>query len=428
MLRPIRFVFRFLGRNRSFTTMLVLFAVCLVLGYSTGFWLTFRLGYLLLLAMPVAAVWGRANVSRLDASVQRDTDRVPWGQTIEEQFSVRNLSLVPKLWLEMSDPSDLPGYGGRRVVTLGGHRKRSWAAAIQARRRGAYTMGPMTVTSGDPFGIFRLTRRFGPVHNIIVYPRLVDLTHFAVPPANLPGEGRYRRRTHFVTPNASGVREYVSGDSFNRIHWPSTARTGNLMVKTFELDPVSDIWVILDLERKVHVGRGDESTEEYAVTAAASVARHYLNANRNVGLIAFGKRLTMVEPERGGQQLTRMLETLAVARAEGDAPLANILTEEGKRFGRQTTVVVITPALDEAWVAGLQSLVQRGVRTAAVLVEPSTFGGKESALVTYTLLLANDVMTYLVKQGDDIDEALTPSADRLTALQNQARSPSGSFE
>ena len=70
-----------------------------------------------------------------------------------------------------------------------------------------------------------------------------------MPAANLPGEGRFRRRTHYVTPNASGVRPYEFGDSFNRIHWKSTARTGELMVKIFELDPASDIWLILDLER-----------------------------------------------------------------------------------------------------------------------------------------------------------------------------------
>ena len=149
----------------------------------------------------------------------------------------------------------------------------------------------MEITTGDPFGLFRHTRTYGSAQNVLVYPRAVDLPNFLVPPANLPGEGRFRRRTHQVTPNASGVRPYEWGDSFKRIHWASTARTGELMVKVFELDPASDIWVILDLERGVHVGEGDDSTEEYGVSIAASISRFFLTANRTVGFMSYGREL-----------------------------------------------------------------------------------------------------------------------------------------
>ncbi len=417
MLRPVRLTLRFLRANRNFTVLLVLFAVSLVFAFSSGFWLVSRLSYLLLFAVPVALAWGWINVRALSAEVTRESDRIPWGQTLRERFAVGNLGFLPKLWLDVSDPSDLPGYQARRVITLGGRRRRSWETTVECRHRGSYTRGPLTIASGDPFGIFRFVRRFGRSQSLLVYPRLVELPHFSAPPANLPGDGRFRRRTHFVTPNAAGVRDYAWGDSFNRIHWRSTARTGKLMVKTFELDPVSDIWLILDLERRVHVGRGDDGTEESAVTAAASIANHYLNVNRNVGLLCFGERLTMIEPERGGQQLTRILETLAVAKAAGDVPLVNLITEEGKRFGRQTTVVVVTPSAEESWVVGLQSLVQRGVRSAAVLLEPSTFGSKESALMTYGLLLANDLTTYLVRRGDNLTEAMAPPEEGPLAVQ-----------
>src|SRR5690606_19401244 len=157
--------------------------------------------------------------------------------------------------------------------------------------------GPLRVTSTDPFGLFRMVREFGGTQQILVYPPVVDLPHFQAPPANLPGEGRFRRRTHYVTPNASGIRQYAPGDAYNRIHWRSTARMGELMVKTFELDPASDIWVILDLERRVNAGRGEESTEEYGVRAAASIARHYLVSNRTVGYMSFGRDLQIIEPE-----------------------------------------------------------------------------------------------------------------------------------
>ena len=218
----------------------------------------------------------------------------------------------------------------------------------------------------------------------------------------MPGEGRFRRRTHYVTPNASGVRPYEFGDSFNRIHWPTTARTNQLMVKLFELDPASDIWVILDLDRSVHVGIGDDGTEELAVKIAASIARFFLLANRSVGFICFGKRLFIEEAERGAQHYARILEALALATAEGDVAIGTLITEEAKRFGRHTTIVVITPSTSEDWVASLQFVAQRGVKVAAVLLEPSTFGGTENSLMVFGALAAAEIYSYIVKSSDNL--------------------------
>jgi len=181
------------------------------------------------------------------------------------------------------------------------------------------------------------------------------------------------------------------------------------MVKTFELDPASDIWVILDLERRVHVGSGDDSTEEYAVRIAASVARHYIVANRPAGLMQFGRDLRILEPERGQNQLTRILETLATASAVGDAPLGALLLEEQRRFGRHTTLVIVTASTDDHWLTAIQSLTQRGVRAAVILVDPSTFGSDRSPLLLYGQLTASDILTYVVRRGDDLSLALGPA-------------------
>ena len=285
------------------------------------------------------------------------------------------------------------------------------------RRRGLYDWGPLRITAVDPFGLFRRVREVGGAQQILVYPPVVDLPHFQAPPANLPGEGRFRRRTHYVTPNAAGVRLYAPGDAFNRIHWKSTARTGELMVKTFELDPASDIWVILDLERRTNAGRDDDSTEEYGVRIAASVARHYNVNNRPVGMMMFGRDLQVIEPERGGQHLTKILESLATAYAVGDAPLGNLLMEEQRRFGRHTTLVVITSATDDHWLTAIQMLTQRGVRAAVIPRAPSTFGSDRSPLLLYSQLTASDIMTYVVRKGDDLGLALSPTATGASAWQ-----------
>jgi len=401
----------FLVRHRSLTAVSVIFVVALVCGFATGFWLLFRLAYVVLAAVPLSYLWARLNLRGLEVTVERRVDRLQEGQATEDRITVRNRSWFSKLWLEVDDPSDLPGRAVKRVVSLGARQFRSWRVSTVCTRRGLFSMGPPTVVTGDPFGLFRLTRRFGYRQRILVYPRAVELPNFYVPPAHLPGEGRFRRRTHYVTPNASGVRQYQYGDSFNRIHWPTTVRTNELMVKLFELDPASDIWVVLDLERKVQAGSGDDSTEEYGVRVAASVARYFLMANRSVGYLGLGRTFDLQEAERGAQHYMRILEHLALASAEGDSSLADLLATEARRFGRHTTVVVVTPSTDESWVLGLQSLAQRGVKVAAILLEPSTFGAAQDSLLVFGTLAAGDIFTYLVKRSDDLVRALGSGTD-----------------
>ena len=406
MRRLIRFYRSIFFTNRALTGVLILFVVCAVSAISTGFWLAWRLSYVALIGVPLAYAWSRLNLQGIEITADRSGDRLQEGAQYEERITVKNNGWLAKIWLEIDDPSDMPGHHARRVVTVPAKGSRTFRVRSTITRRGLYAVGPVMIRTGDPFGLFRHERSFGRTQNVLVYPRATELPNFPVPPANLPGEGRFRRRTHYGTPNASGVRGYEYGDSFNRIHWASTARTGELMVKIFELDPASDIWIMLDLERGVHAGEGDESTEEYGVRIAASVSRYFLTANRSVGFLSFGRGFDVIEAERGIDQYTRILESLAMARAWGDAPLHDLISNEARRFGRHTTVVVITPSTDERWVAALGLLHSRGVKVAAIVLEPSTFGGAESSLGVFASLAGSDVFTYMVKRSDDLQRAL----------------------
>ncbi|MBK6317433.1 MAG: DUF58 domain-containing protein [Dehalococcoidia bacterium] len=413
MIRTVRTLFS--PERRILSLVIAILLVSMFTAFGTGFWLLFRLVYIIAIAVPLAWLLVWWNTRDIDADVDRKTSRAQVGQDAQEIIEVRNRSFLPKVWLEVEDPSDLPGHRSKRVVIIPPRRSRNWIVNTPLRRRGLFDWGPLRVTASDPFGLFRRVRLVGGQQQILVYPPVVDLPHFQAPPANLPGEGRFRRRTHYVTPNASGVREYAPGDAFNRIHWKSTARTGEMMVKTFELDPASDIWIVIDLEKRVNAGREDDSTEEYGVRIAASIARHYVVGNRPVGLMTFGRDLSVLEPERGQQQLTRILESLATANAVGDAPLGNLLMEEQRRFGRHTTLVVITSSTDDSWLTAVQSLTQRGVRAAVVLIDPSTFGDTRSPLLLFGQLTASDILTYVVRRGDDLGLALSPTSSGVNA-------------
>src|SRR5262249_46710348 len=131
------------------------------LAFATGFWLLFRLTYVLAIAVPLSYLWARFNVGGLEVSVQRTVDRAQVGQYAEERITVRNPSWFPRIWLEVDDPSELPGATPRRVITLGARRRTSWKTDTLLTRRGVYQVGPVQVASSDPFGLFKISRSYG---------------------------------------------------------------------------------------------------------------------------------------------------------------------------------------------------------------------------------------------------------------------------
>lgn len=404
---------------------------------GTGIRLFFHLSYLLLGLLALSALWAWLNLRGLDVERETLTQRATVGEYARERISVRNRWPLPKLWVELRDESELPNHGGGFVASLGGRERGRWTARTLCTQRGRFRLGPTTLISGDPFGIIRMSRQVASTSEILVYPQTVDLPNFRLPSAELPGGQATRARTFNVTPNVATVREYAPGDSMNRIHWRSTARTGRLMVKEFELDPSADVYLVLDMQERAVVTdarvaaarpTGDEreqgpwwarqpaqrpgsppalaSTEEYAVMATASLARALLTQNRVVGLVAWGQHREVIPAERESRQLFKILEALAVLRAHSPRSLAEVLTAESQRFGRNCTLLVVTSSLDERWVGALQQHLYRGVRAAVLFIDPQSFGGWRDPEPLLRRLAELRVPTYRLRQGQPLPDAL----------------------
>jgi len=389
---------------------LLVAAVSLAAGLGTGRDLFFSLGYLWLGLVLVSWVWSRMALSgvRLRRRPRGLTSQV--GLVLEESLVLENRSPFPKLWVEVRDRSDVPGrwasaralgLGGARTaagefqghrasrvaVGLGSGQEWTWLARTICTRRGRYHLGPAELHSADPFGLFRVQAEGSGAQPIVVLPLAVPLPSFPLPSGRMTGGEALRQRTYQVTPNAAGVRDYAPGDALNRIHWRSSARRDRLIVKEFELDPIADAWLVLDGYARVHYERADSdaggermaelppSTEEYMVAAAASIARYILRRNRSLGLVAYGRSRHVLQADRGQAQLTRVLESLAVLQAEGQADLTDVLKIEGPWMARGSTLILVTPAtrLDLLTEAG--ELKRRGLLPMFVLVDPRSFGG-----------------------------------------------------
>jgi uncharacterized protein (DUF58 family) len=255
----------------------------------------------------------------------------------------------------------------------------------------------------------------------------VNIQNFPAPFGIMPGGRALRQKTLEVTPYAAGVREFVPGDPLKRIHWPTSARKQTLIVKEFEKDPMAAVWIFLDAQKSEHVHKKEKKgtdlrelwwtnqeleyqlpadTEEYAISIAASIAKYYIIQNREVGLVSAGQSYSIFPAERGERQLGKILETLAVLRAEGSIPLWGLISSQLGHLSRGTTVILITPSREEKILTVIMELIQRGLLPVVILIQTASFGSEKSTSDLESMLVNRGILTFVVREGDDIKSVL----------------------
>ena len=396
--------------------LLFTFAITGALMYGKPLWWSLAGALFALMALAILWSWLGVNWIRVGRRALTKVGQV--GQTLEEEFRITNLSRMPKLWTEIRDMSDLPGHQASRVLGLIPPLQwRGWRASTLCMDRGRFHLGPIKVRSGDPLGIFQMQRTIEIVNPLLVYPITFDFHSFPLPIGFLPGGDAQRRRTHYITTNASGARDYVTGDSINRIHWGLSAKRQRLIVKEFELDPMSDLWIAIDLHDAVRVAQPNgglligenhlpPDTFEYVVSIAASVAKHFLRQNQAVGLIAHGLHRDMLPTDRGERQLAKLMEIFAVVRAQGLLPFGTVLDKELSQIARGSTVIAISASPDVAWAVAVQRAMRSGLRVVALVVDGASFGAETTSQDIIAALAETGAIVRIIRYGDSIPEAV----------------------
>ncbi|UCH60412.1 MAG: DUF58 domain-containing protein [Anaerolineales bacterium] len=410
---------------------LLLFIASLFAGLVSGSTFYYRIAYLWIFLY--VGSWAMSRLALRGVEFQRTARslRSQVGQIFEERYEVSNTSRLPRLWMEVRDESGLPGARGSQVLSLiGGNESRSYLVRTRLLERGVFPLGPTTIVSGDLFGLFQVSETYLAKDSLLVYPMMVDVEAFPSPIGWLSGGEALRRRTHQITPNAAGVRDYATGDPLNRIHWVSTARRNRLIVKEFELDPMAEVWIFVDASRFVQAYlpytpylQDDRdmwrpslkiplppSTEEYAVSIAASLARFYIQRGRAVGLVSAGSTFQVLAAERGGRQMGKILESLALLRAQGKLPIQGLIEAEVKNLPRGSTVIVITPSTEDGALVSIELLGRRLMRPIAVLLNSISFGGSGGTDKLAQSLELLSVPVIQVGNGDDLSAVLSSTA------------------
>ncbi|HEY7174673.1 MAG TPA: DUF58 domain-containing protein [Micromonosporaceae bacterium] len=324
----------------------------------------------LVAALPLLAAWhvGRSRY-RLSCHRSLDPSRVQAGMTARVLLRLENLSnfTTGTLLLEDRLPYSL-GSRPRIVLERLGRRHASTVAyTVRADVRGRFEVGPLVVRLTDPFGLCELTRSFPSVDHLVVIPQVHPL-----PMVRLAGEYAGAGESHARTVAVHGeddaaTREYRHGDDLRRVHWRSTARTGELMVRREEQPWESRATIVLDTRARAHRGEGPTSSFEWAVSAAASVAEHLRHAGYKARLVTdAGIDVDTMGPDGS------LLDHLAEVQPSQHGDLGSAVDQVRLRSDGGL-IIAILGLLDEPEAEMLASLRRSGTTCVAFFINSTTW-------------------------------------------------------
>ena len=395
--------------NKRFIGMVVLLLVVGFYALGTGFDFFFRFLYVLLLVSGIGFVWAWLNLRGIDLRVTRDANRGQVGGYLAGQVSIVNHTRMPKSWLEVAEATGPSADSSGRGLALVREQVRSWRISTYLAKRGMYHSGIVKLVSQDPFGLFRLRRDFIDPHPYIVFPAVEALPDLDARFAGLPSDSRATKHWEQITTDVSSIRSYVEGDSMRRIHWPYTARMNELMVKEFDMGLSAEAWVLLDMHHLSHYGIEQDdvnNTEELAVTVAASIVGRLMDQSMPVGLAVNGDREHIFRPDSSPEQRGRLMEALSEVRAYGQITLQEFIYGLRSHLNQFNALTLVTASDEPQWVASLTHLRRQGVEVSVVLVDRSSFGSPTNMSVPLEALSANLIPVYMVRQGDNLNDAL----------------------
>jgi uncharacterized protein (DUF58 family) len=361
--------------HNLFWAVLILFLIASLLRLDWVYYLVYVVG-----GVWMVSHWGvRRSFRKLD--LRRDMLYNAFlGEKIAVRLRLTNRAWLPMPWLMVEDrvPLDLKETDSyRSVLSVGSMAQQEHAYTLYAKRRGYYTVGPLTLTTGDLFGFAEATwQEQSPVY-VTVYPEVLSLQKIGLPSRSPFGTLAAQQRI-FEDPNRmSGVRSYASGDSMRRIHWKASAHSDSLLVKKFQPAIALNVTIILDLNRAAYPLNGAIGASEWAIVVAASLASYVVGQRQPIGLISNGldsvsEKVTQAIPMRQGQgQLITILTALArVQLHDFGQAFSTWLPRRIADLEWGATLIVVTPQLDDKALWTLHEAYRRGSNVIVMIVTP----------------------------------------------------------
>jgi uncharacterized protein (DUF58 family) len=332
----------------------------------------YPIGLGLVLAVTAAALWVRLlnRPMRVDRALGRGEHLA--GDDIPVRIEVDVAGRMPSGALTIVER--IAKFGEVQTVVLSRHGRLRGGYILEAVPRGRYPIETAKAVLEDPFGLERVEIPLPAGESVLVYPRLVDLDALFSDSGARALEGRrllLRRPTGF---DLHSVRDYEQGESLRRVHWPTTARRGHLMVKELEDAPRDETAVLLDGDAAAVVGVAPDNTFELQVQAAGSILKAHAARGRRAALIVNSASRPYQRVHSFDGDWLRALEMLAAVEPDGPTAVAAMLADEAGPAGRALELTVVTASVTPRLAERLaQRVFQRHAAT-LVYVDPASFG------------------------------------------------------
>lgn len=310
--------------------LLALAVLCVGAGAATAWPLLEHLGYALaaVLVLAAAVTWSAAQ--RLEISRAPLPGAIAVGEVLPISYRIRKRGVLPALQLSIEDPDS----GQRRRVGLRGKSDYTVTLERLMDRRGRYEIGAVDVYAEDPLGIFRRRCATLAAETITVYPRPIPVATVTLPTASAHAS-HHRWRLSDADATLGDLRPYHPGDPPSRVHWPSTARAGTLMVTTPETHRPLTVWLLVDLS--------GETDREQSPGIAAYLTQQVIELGLRLGAIVAGRETVSLPPNRGPRQELAILDALATVGASRQPQLERLI-RLASRLDRPGKVLVVSPA------------------------------------------------------------------------------------
>ncbi len=296
------------------------------------------------------------------------------GEVGQVSLHVTNPGSTRRLFVQVRDriPAQAAGEPPRFVIPLlEGGSTTQLKYTLHTGLRGVYRLGPALLEASDTLGLSQFTRSSDMVSEVVVYPTPVDLPMLWP----LDGGGQHARRPMPALGEDGlefhGIRSYVAGDDPRRIHWKTSARTGELMTMQMAREQSLRGVVILDLFRANHTGTGLFSTLEQSVLLAASAARQAQSMGADIGLIAVGDEDYSVPIAPGAGSYHTLLDALARVQTGPDDNWPDALVMQLASLPSRSSALVISPRTDPTALLSARHLIGRGHRLSWVVLSAS---------------------------------------------------------
>ena len=350
-------------------------------GFAVGEPVISGVGFLVMLVGGIARYWSRHLFSRVTLIATLAERRAFIDEPVGLTVTLENKKVLPLPWYEwrlaISDAlhvdgeslsaSVVPGLSWvRRRGAMGWYERRSWNFQLTSAERGFMQVGPPAIKSADLFGVFPRQYEIPVIQHLTVYPRVFALDEMGLPAERPFGERKGGSRLFEDPLRIAGLREYRPGDPLRRIDWKATARSGDLRSRVYEPSATQQLYVCLNIDTMQHAWEGYLKDElERAVSVAASVAVWAAGARYAVGLLANGSfpesdRPIRLPPSRNREQLTRVLESLAVIQPLTMGDLAGTLQRESNRLPAGSTIVLVASLIPDSLAGVIVRLFEQG--------------------------------------------------------------------